>query len=767
MALSSSPGVSSSYVWGASPLTSSVINFLAWSPSSLGVTTDITTTLQNFLLYCQLVAYKLKSSTLDDQGQRVYVTAYLPRGYYNISCPLIVPELVNLVCDGIIIRNGSTGTITSNYTGNTTSKALANLFQPTVIIVPRAHSHAMNVYSNNDGVHFGAGVAIGKNWTVLSFAIGVTGSGYSVNDVLTCPNPSPSPYVAATATVTSVDGSGHITGINSSPTNIGAYGLPQVLQAQQWTSANGFSVFDNSGNFITTGGTGTGATLTPTWKPDWTGGDSTYYRGKSGLTADTIIEQCRIIGVPTTGGDATYGDMIAFNPFGLNFTFSDIELQGGHIGYNFNSVADIRGVNINSVGSSNAMVFSSANNIVCDNIVIDTPDFWVLSIDKAQGNKLSGRAFNRNRFNFAGSNNYPIIIGNNSSSGSGNNVEGLALDFQMTNCGSGGTPLGCPALFLANARGCSINLNITNFTSAGGVAPITSFVTFGSGVDSSNLLTGSIDGATSSLFSGSSGGCGTNVWNSGSGFCGSSTQRGNISGLTLSNDSGTPNSVLDIAAGQASDSTNLYTLNLNSSITKSTAGTWVVGTGQNGMGTGLTIANSTWYHVFLILNGTVDVYFDTSVTAANAPSGTLAFKRIGSFKTDGSAHIIAFIQVEETFYWATFIQDLNTTTLTNVSATLQTISTPLGVKTRAIIEANFNNNTLITSPDQTDVAPSTTIATLPGFSTNQSLTGGQPGSGFQFPYTNTSSQIRIRPNSNNATGSINTMGWIDSRGRLS
>src|SRR5581483_1603164 len=86
--------------------------------------------------------------------------------------------------------------------------------------------------------------------------------------------------------------------------------------------------------------------------------------------------------------------------------------------------------------------------------------------------------------------------------------------------------------------------------------------------------------------------------------------RAYFSGLIESNDGGTPNSVLDMAAGMAADTTNAVLISVGA-FTKSTAGAWTAGTGQHGMGNGLTIANSTWYHVCLANNsGTPDYWFD-------------------------------------------------------------------------------------------------------------------------------------------------------------
>jgi hypothetical protein len=122
-------------------------------------------------------------------------------------------------------------------------------------------------------------------------------------------------------------------------------------------------------------------------------------------------------------------------------------------------------------------------------------------------------------------------------------------------------------------------------------------------------------------------------------------------GFLLSNDATTPNTVLDIAAGSRPDST--FTVQITgTAFTKNTTGTFVAGTGNAGMGTGLTVAASTWYHVFAIIySGSYDVYFDTSPTAANAPAGTTAHRYIGSFLTDGSSNIRLFRQIGQKFLW--------------------------------------------------------------------------------------------------------------------
>jgi hypothetical protein len=239
---------------------------------------------------------------------------------------------------------------------------------------------------------------------------------------------------------------------------------------------------------------------------------------------------------------------------------------------------------------------------------------------------------------------------------------------------------------------------------------------------------------------------------------GSPVLRSYIAGYTLSNDSGTPNSVLDIAAGQAADSANTIYITLGA-FTKSTAGTWVAGSAANGMGASLTVGNSTWYHVCAIINaGAADVYFDTDAACTtNAPASTTARRRIGSFLTDGSAHIVAFKQDGESFYWGAQVLDLNAVNINNTTS-LNALSVPLGVKTRPMIRVGVSAATVvISSPDEPDSAP---VVAGVNEDVNTNLSTGA-----NDRYSNTSSQLRFHTNANTNV-SVNTRGWIDDRGKF-
>jgi len=101
--------------------------------------------------------------------------------------------------------------------------------------------------------------------------------------------------------------------------------------------------------------------------------------------------------------------------------------------------------------------------------------------------------------------------------------------------------------------------------------------------------------------------------------------RSYIAGLTLINDPTTPNTIIDVSAGVAmsDDQTTLMSL---SAITKTTGGTWTVGSGNGGLDQGSVLA-STWYHVYLIERtdtGVVDVLLSQAPSLAASVTATSA-----------------------------------------------------------------------------------------------------------------------------------------------
>lgn len=236
-------------------------------------------------------------------------------------------------------------------------------------------------------------------------------------------------------------------------------------------------------------------------------------------------------------------------------------------------------------------------------------------------------------------------------------------------------------------------------------------------------------------------------------------------GLILSNDGVTPNSILDVSAGAAADSTATVLMSI-AAFTKSTGGAWVAGSGANGMGVGLTIAPTATYHVFLIQNaGAADIYFDTLVTGANAPAGTTALRRIGSIKTDGSSHIRPFSQRLNEFWWQTpGALDL-TATVTNANRTLITTDVPAGIIVKWFGNLAINagvsgaQGVILTDPANADVASNITTTPLSTLSFNGAATTTTDGIGTSW--TDTSGRIGARAQQSTNTIQIQTLGWVD------
>jgi hypothetical protein len=127
-----------------------------------------------------------------------------------------------------------------------------------------------------------------------------------------------------------------------------------------------------------------------------------------------------------------------------------------------------------------------------------------------------------------------------------------------------------------------------------------------------------------------------------------------LAGCILANDATTPFTVLDISPCVATDSTNAVMANVSTAFTKTISGSWAAGSGHGGMGNGLTVAASQWYHVCMANNGgTPDYYFDSLATCANRPTliTDTKVRRIGSFYVNSSNHIYSFQQINDDVYF--------------------------------------------------------------------------------------------------------------------
>jgi hypothetical protein len=224
-----------------------------------------------------------------------------------------------------------------------------------------------------------------------------------------------------------------------------------------------------------------------------------------------------------------------------------------------------------------------------------------------------------------------------------------------------------------------------------------------------------------------------------------------------------------VAPGVWTDTTAAATITNTVNFTKTLGGAWTAGTGNAGLGTGVTLVASAWYYFFVaIISGSFDVFIDTDVNGSHKPAGTTAFRRVGGSFTAASV-LTVFYQVGNYIYWNPGITTVTGTSPAQDSSSYGSGSPPIaGVQALVQVQAQntsttVQNNFLIGPPVSfAALFPGIASAQLATASANTLLYGTVP---VAIPTNN--SNIRIQfgalPDPS-LTLTVRTIGYIDELG---
>jgi hypothetical protein len=245
--------------------------------------------------------------------------------------------------------------------------------------------------------------------------------------------------------------------------------------------------------------------------------------------------------------------------------------------------------------------------------------------------------------------------------------------------------------------------------------------------------------------------------------------RGAISGLVQSQAADTDHDIT-LSVGGALDDTHSAWMKLSSTLTKQIDAAWAEGDAAGGLDSG-TVANSTWYYIWLIKNlssGTVDALFSTSSSSPTMPSGYSLKRLVGAVLTDGSANIYGFTAYEQAGGGLLNVWDvvkLDSTTPVNITPANVTLSVPPLSGVFATFNAYIHRTTTATavafrSPDATDEDPTVGSGTA-NAGQNSSAASGISQDSVRMPTVN--GQIRTDASATVTTTAIGTTMWEWSR----
>jgi hypothetical protein len=220
--------------------------------------------------------------------------------------------------------------------------------------------------------------------------------------------------------------------------------------------------------------------------------------------------------------------------------------------------------------------------------------------------------------------------------------------------------------------------------------------------------------------------------------------------VTIANNSGDPNNDIDFSAGRMWNTAKTELSNLPA-YTKQLDAVFAEGDDAGMLRSGVSKTADTWYYIYAITknaNPTVkDYYADTDSAGANVPTGWSLYCEINEILTDGSGNIEQFNQYGYSMFWKTGKLSYGGTGSTTAVTRTATVPPNREVlvclaETLEINKANTFVHSLLTSLDQTDVAPSTTNFTTSAKASG--VDGIRASSSSVWVKTNTSAQYRSR-----------------------
>jgi len=246
--------------------------------------------------------------------------------------------------------------------------------------------------------------------------------------------------------------------------------------------------------------------------------------------------------------------------------------------------------------------------------------------------------------------------------------------------------------------------------------------------------------------------------------------RGQLHGLTTSNNTTDPTNDIDVALGMAASSDAIPSiLTLAAPMTKRLDAAWASGSGNGGCMSAAAIADTT-YHLHLIGNpttGAVDWGFDVSATAPNLPSGYTKFRRFWSILREGGA-IVPYKQFGDVCHRDT--PKLEYASTVSFAAALKSWAVPLGIVVEPqitfYIQPAASSNIYLAMGDA--IAGSADCIVLEGRTDTGGVTEVRQWVNGGF-FTNLNAQTYFQHNILSGTAAVNTnvnsKGWIDDRGR--